>query len=299
MNTEQLWLQVWGQKTGHIAAFSVLLLLIILIMVFKDRLAKNKTLLDPMRYVILSVSFVYAGLILKAQPSTANILILHTAIENKQFPIGLFLLEPYLFLSFTFITVTMFVWGRNAFCGWLCPYGAMLELMNKLYEKIFPKYRLILPAKVHWKLIYLKYLLFALIIGIGFYNFFLAEYLTELEPFRTFILKLKREWYFVLYFVILTAGSVIIYRAFCRYLCPLGAAIGIPSFLKFVPFLRLKRYDFCHSCKICSRTCSPDAITTDGLIDTRECLGCLDCQINFWDEDTCPVLIKRKKAGAG
>ena len=298
MDTEQLWLQVWQEKLGHIIAFSVFLLLILLVMIFRDRVAKNKTALNLIKYSILSVSFVYVGVVLKAQPSTANILILHTAAESRQFPLGLFLLEPFLFLSFTFIVFTMLVWGRGVFCGWLCPYGAMLELINKLYDKI-SKFRLSLPERVHWKLVYLKYVLFAVIIGIGFYNFFLAEYLTEIEPFRTFVLKLKRQWYFVSYFVILTAGSVVIYRAFCRYLCPLGAAIAMPSFLKFIPFIKLRRYDFCQSCKICPRTCKPDAISANGFINSRECLSCLDCQVNFWDEDKCPVLIKRKKAGTG
>lgn len=109
------------------------------------------------------------------------------------------------------------------------------------------------------------------------------------------MLKLNREWPFVLYFMILTIGSVIIYRAFCRYICPLGAALGVPSLLKRMPLIKIKRYGFCRTCMVCTRVCSPEAIGTDGLIDSGECLACFDCQVNFWDEDVCPQLIKQKK----
>ncbi len=101
-------------------------------------------------------------------------------------------------------------------------------------------------------------------------------------------------------FVVLTVTAVmtaLFYerRTFCRYLCPLGAALAIPSLIRRVPFIKLNRYDFCSKCKICTRTCSSCAIRADGTIDSRECMECLDCQVNYWDSDVCPVLIKRKR----
>ena len=290
-----LWIQIWEKKLVHIVVFAVFLLLIILIMLFKDRLSKKKTTLNLIRYGILSVSFVYVGLIIKAQPTTTNIIILCNALKELQFPMDLFLMEPFLFLSFSFMFLTLLIWGRGVFCGWLCPYGAMIELLNKGREKLFPKIKLSLSDRIHFKLIYLKYIIFFIILGVSFYSFILSEYLTEVEPFKTFVLKLNREWYFVLYFLVLTLGSIIIYRAFCRYLCPLGAALAIPAFIKAIPFVKMKRYDFCQTCKICNKACASEAAMSNGLIDSRECLNCLDCQINFWDEDICPVLIKQNK----
>jgi NosR/NirI family nitrous oxide reductase transcriptional regulator len=290
-----LWVQIWEQKLAHIVVLAVFLLLIFLVMLFKDRISKKKAALNIIRYGILIFSFVYVGLIIKAQPTTTNILIFFSALQQFQFPIELFLMEPFIFLSFSFIFLTLVLWGRGVFCGWLCPYGAMLELLYKGHQKLFPKISLSLPERAHHKLIYLKYVIFFILLGVSFYNFILSEYLVEIEPFRTFVLKLKREWYFVLYFFILTIGSLIIYRAFCRYLCPLGAALAVPAFFKKIPFVKMKRYDFCKSCKICTHTCTSRAVVADGLIDSRECLNCLDCQVNFWDEDICPVLIKQKK----
>jgi NosR/NirI family nitrous oxide reductase transcriptional regulator len=292
-----LWIQIWGQKTAHIVIFAVFLTLIILVMLFKDRLSRKKRTLDIIRYGILGVAFLYVGLILKAQPTTTNIIIFFNALKGLQFPLGLYLMEPFIFLSFAFILLTLILWGRGVFCGWLCPYGAMVELLNKLYQKLFPKIKQSFSEGIHHKLIYLKYLIFLVILGASFYNFVLSEYMSEVEPFRTFVLKLNREWYFVLYFIILSVGSVIIYRAFCRYLCPLGAALAIPSLFKKIPFVKMKRYDFCQTCKICTRACAPQAVMANGLIDSRECLNCLDCQVNFWDEEICPVLMKQKKEG--
>ncbi len=289
-----LWMQVWQQKMVHIIAFSAFLLVILLVMIFTDWFAKRRRLLNTVKYVILTVSFVYVGLFLKAQPTTTNIIIIINSLKELRFPLGLYLLEPYIFLTFAFIFLTLVLWGRSVFCGWLCPYGAMVELLNKVYQRI-TRFRIVLPERVHWKLVYLKYVVFFIILGVSFFSFMLSEYLTEVEPFRTFVLKLKREWYFVAYFLLLTLGSVVIYRAFCRYLCPLGAALALPSLLRRMHLLKLKRYEFCGTCRICSRTCSYQSIMTNGFIDSRECFYCMDCQLNFWDEDICPVLIKRRK----
>jgi len=297
MHDTPLWLFLWEQKFIHVILFSLFLTLIFLSMIFKDSLSRHKRALNLFSYLILMVSFVYAGLVLKAQPTTTNIVILVNSLRELQFPLGLFLMEPFISLTFLFISVTVILWGRSVFCGWLCPYGAMVELLNRIYRKVI-KFRIILPEKVHGKMVYLKYIFFFIILGVSFYNFILSEYLTEVEPFRTFVLKMKRQWYFNLYFMILTLGSLIIYRAFCRYLCPLGGALAIPSLLKKMHLIKLKRHDLCGTCRICGKACPYQAITPDGVIDKSNCFYCLDCQVNYWDDDLCPALIRRKKEEA-
>lgn len=289
-----LWKEIWAMNAHNIILFSLFLLTIFSIMLFRRMLSKNRKAVSILRNAVLLISFIYAGLILKAQPTTTNIVIILNSLKELQFPLGLFLLEPFIFLSFIFIGITMILWGRGVFCGWLCPYGAFLELLNKVYDKFFYLFRVKVPTKLNRILIYSKYIIFIIIAGVSFYSFMLSEYLTEVEPFRTFVLKLKREWYFVTYFMALTLGSVLIYRAFCRYLCPLGAALAIPSFLRRIPLIKIKRYEFCKTCKICGRSCRPGAIV-DGSIDLRECLECFDCQLNYWDQDICPVLIRQTK----
>ncbi|GAB4409925.1 MAG: hypothetical protein OHK0032_05610 [Thermodesulfovibrionales bacterium] len=289
------WMQIWAEKCETIGIYLGFLFLIFLMMVFKDRLAKGRRTLNMVYYAAIVFSFLYVGLLIKAQPTTTNIVILLNGIREGSFPLSLYILEPYIFLTFLFIFLTVIVWGRGVFCGWLCPYGAMVELLNKLYVRVFPKFRLSLPEKVHRKFIYLKYVIFAVILGASFYSFMLSEYLAEVEPFKTFVLKLNRQWYFVLYFMVVTAGSLVIYRAYCRYICPLGAALSIPSFIKLIPLIKLKRHDLCGTCRICEKECNYNAIMSNGKIDANECLDCLICQVNFWDEDRCPALIKKKR----
>ncbi len=293
-----LWKQIWAMKAPHIAVYSSFLIFLFFVLLFKDKIAHKRKLTDFIRYPVLIVSFLYVGLYLKSQPTVMNVVIFFNNLKEGSFPLfTLYMLDPFIFLSFIFIAITMILWGRGAFCGWLCPYGAMLELFNKGYRKLPFHKTFNLSYSLHWKLVYLKYVIFFVILGVSFLSFALAEYMSEVEPFKTFILKLKRDWFFVAYFILLTGVSILIYRAFCRYLCPLGGAIALPSLLfsRWIPLRKIPRYELCRKCVICAASCNPQAIKRNGMIDRRECLLCLECHENFWDEDLCPVLLRKKR----
>ena len=54
----------------------------------------------------------------------------------------------------------------------------------------------------------------------------LAETLAEVEPFKTSItLGFDREWPFVAYAGLLLAAAMVMFKPYCRFLCPLGAAL--------------------------------------------------------------------------
>src|SRR5512143_2919958 len=286
------WRQIWEQKATLAAFFAAFLLLLILVMVFRSLLSRSRKAVRVLAYGSLLVSFIFGGIVLKAQPTSTNIVILLNGIRAGTIPIALFIMEPFIFLSFLFIGITVLLWGRGVFCGWLCPYGAMVELLNRAAARLIPRFTWRLPERVHDKLVYLKYVLLAVIVGASFYNFMLSEYLAEVEPFKTFVLKLNRPWYFVLYFLVTVVGSVAIYRSYCLCLCPLGAALSMPSFRKGLPILKMKRHELCGTCPLCKRECGYRAIETGGAVNNRECMSCLVCQLNYWDQDRCPA---RKK----
>jgi polyferredoxin len=114
-----------------------------------------------------------------------------------------------------------------------------------------------------------------------------------LEPFKTAItMKFLCEWPFVLYAGILLFAGLFIERFYCRYLCPLGAALAIPARMRM--FEWLKRYRECGGeCHVCARTCTVQAIHPLGQINPNECIYCLKCQANYFDYDACLHLKKR------
>ncbi|MCG6552893.1 MAG: nitrous oxide reductase family maturation protein NosD [Candidatus Magnetominusculus sp. LBB02] len=294
-----LWKLLWMQKAVYMGFFAALLALIFAVAAFHNRLSRHRRTLNVIRYAILLMSFVYAGLVLKAQPSTTNVVIAVNSFKEGEFPLELFMMDPFIFLSFIFMTITALLWGRGIFCGWLCPFGALSDLFNKITAKLAPGIcQKKAPPRVHNLALYLKYIIMAAIIGVSFYNFMVSEYMTEIEPFKTLVLKLQRQWYYVGYFFVLLVASTIVTRAFCQYLCPLGAAIALPSLLKWLPIIKLRRYARCSTCKICRNDCTYQAIDEGGKIMDTVCMHCYDCQMNYNDPVRCPELISRTKKAA-
>ena len=60
-------------------------------------------------------------------------------------------------------------------------------------------------------------------------------------------------------------------------------------------FVGLKRKAECTSCHACQQGCGSLAIANDGSIDRRECLLCLECQILYYDDHSCPPLTQERR----
>ncbi|MDO6806733.1 4Fe-4S binding protein, partial [Wenyingzhuangia sp. 1_MG-2023] len=77
--------------------------------------------------------------------------------------------------------VSLFIWGRGLFCGWLCPFGALQEMASALAKRLGIRQRRI-PEPLHHKLILIKYPILAGLVATAFYSLTLAEQLAEVEP---------------------------------------------------------------------------------------------------------------------
>jgi NosR/NirI family nitrous oxide reductase transcriptional regulator len=128
--------------------------------------------------------------------------------------------------------------------------------------------------------------------GISLYSLAFAEQLSEVEPFKTaIILKFVRDWPFVVYALTLLVAGLFIERFFCRYLCPLGAALAIPGRLRMFQWLR--RWPECGSpCQRCANECPVQSIHPEGNINVNECIYCMHCQELYRDDQRCPHMIQ-------
>ena len=141
----------------------------------------------------------------------------------------------------------------------------------------------------------LKFLVFLGLFAVSLGSTGLAHRLAEVEPFKTaIVLRFWREPWFVAWALLLLGMGLFVERAFCRYLCPLGAALALPARLR--QFEWLKRHRQCGvECRICEVQCPVGAIQPEGPIHPGECIYCLNCQANYRNDRVCPPMIERRK----
>lgn len=282
--------QVWQEKQLEVIVLLALITVLVLILFFQDILVRHPTFMHQLRHGFLVITVVFIGWVWGGQLSVVNVFTFLQALV-KDFSWDLFLLDPVIFILWCAAAVTILLWGRAVYCGWLCPFGALQELINQFarYVKI-PQYEL--PWAVHERLWAIKYLILLGLFGLSLDSLALAEQFAEIEPFKTtFLLKFNREWPFILWAVLLLTVNLFNRKTFCRYLCPLGAALSVSNSIRLFDWL--KRRPECGSpCKTCAKECEIQAIQPDGVINMRECHYCLDCQITYSNEEKCPPLKK-------
>ncbi|MCC7045495.1 MAG: regulatory protein NosR [Alphaproteobacteria bacterium] len=288
-----LWQDLWRARAGRIAACVLALLALTGILVLQERLAKLPVLYRRLRVGFLVFTIAWLGWYASAQLSVVNVLTFAHALLTG-FRWDFFLLEPLVFLLWSFTAVALLFWGRGVFCGWLCPFGALQDLAYRLGRWLkLPAIRL--TFVVHERLAALKYVFFLVIFALSLNFTEQALAVAEIEPFKTAIaLRFMRPWPFVLYVLALVASGLVLERMFCRYLCPLGAGLAIPARLRLFEWLKRKKQ--CGTeCQVCAARCPVQAIHPDGRINPNECVYCLNCQLLYYDANTCPPLIARRQ----
>jgi NosR/NirI family nitrous oxide reductase transcriptional regulator len=289
---EPLWQRLWRAKMVPLAVVVAALALVTLIYFFQHPLVRRPVLFDRLRLAFMVFTLVWLGWIAHAQLSVVNVLTFANALLSG-FSWEPFLVDPLIFVLWFAVAAALLFWGRGPFCGWLCPFGALQELANR-GARLLKVPQVTVPWDLHERLWPIKYIVFLMLFGVSLSSLALAEQLSEVEPFKTaIVLRFAREWWFVAFAAALIAASLFIERFFCRYLCPLGAALAIPGRMRMFDWLR--RYRECgNPCQRCANECPVQAIHPEGHINPNECIGCLHCQLLYHHDQKCPVVIQRR-----
>lgn len=238
--------------------FEVAALLLLLALVMFAFLRKNSTV----RWIALTLTLLYLGFV-----NGTFLSISHITNGLKQGP-ALFMNDLPLLLIVVFTLVTTLFWGR-VFCSSLCPFGALQDFISRFTPRHF---QMKVPQAIHDKAIYLKYVVLAFIIlmSLTYSELSVFQYF---EPFGTLFYQSQSVllWGILLLFLL---GSTFVSRFYCRYACPLGAALGVVSFIS--PW-RIDRVEQCQVCSVCEHSCPTGAIRGEE-IDFKECVRCDICE---------------------
>tara|TARA_A100000164_G_scaffold181717_1_gene161411 strand:- start:619 stop:1815 length:1197 start_codon:yes stop_codon:yes gene_type:complete len=292
-NNDPIWYAAWESQRFNLSLLVLTLTILSLALWKMDELVKHNFIWKSFRYLFLAWVLVWLGFYAGGQITIISILTWLTApILNTSWDV--LLSDPILVSLMIFVIISFVVWGRGVFCGWLCPFGALQELSSKI-AKALKVTQIKISHDWHKRLWPIKYFILLGLVGTSFYSMASVNVASEVEPFKTAIsMQFNREWYFVIYAVLLLSIGLFIERFFCRFICPLGAFMAIGGKLRI--FKSLKRREECGSpCQLCSRECPINAIKPTGEIIMDECFYCLDCQSLYSDEHKCPPLVKIRK----
>ncbi|MBY6220049.1 NosR/NirI family protein [Marinobacter nauticus] len=290
---QPVWIGLWKERWWQISLLVAGLTILTAFFARQKTLTRYPRLVHGFRWGFLLFTLFFIGFFAQGQLSVVNIYTLLLALWDG-FSLNVFLLDPVIFILWTYTFVTLFIWGRGLFCGWLCPFGALQELVAWIGQRLGLR-QIKIPERWHRRLILLKYPILAGLVTTAFFSLTLAEQLAEVEPFKTSItLYFVRHWPFVMYALALLAIGLFVHKFYCRYLCPLGAGLAVLGRLRVFSWLeRVKRCG--QPCQHCKNECGINAIRKDGRVDYDECIQCLECVVILRDQNQCVDAIVQAK----
>jgi polyferredoxin len=203
---------------------------------------------------------------------------------NGNFPVVQFSLAWYAWAIF-FVAI-MVLWGR-LYCGRVCAYGSLTQLLDKV---IPARFRVEVPKAIERRASLIKFGLLAFVIA---YYLVTRDHLIYryVEPFWMFTGQGSTVMWTGL--ALLLTATLFVRNLYCRFLCPLGAFIGLVS---TVAVFKIPRWSECNTCKICEKTCEWGAIRGPKIVMT-ECVRCDDCERLYANKKKCPhwLIIQRKE----
>jgi polyferredoxin len=289
------WPAIWESRRAELLVLAAALALLAAALMLQKRLVANGQRFDWFRRAYLLFTIAFIGYYAQGQLSIVNITgVLQALLARRSLEFMMF--DPMTVVLWGFTAVSLLVWGRGTFCGWLCPFGALQEATGKLAAWLkLPQLRIRARTDARLKLI--KYPLLAAILASAVLAPALTDKLVELEPFKTAItLNFVRSWPYVAYAVGLLLASMFVYKFFCRYLCPFGAALALLGRFRLFDWIP-RRAECGTPCQTCRHRCDYQAITPVGAVSYDECFQCMDCMVIYSSDEKCaPLMLEVKRA---
>ena len=238
---------------------------------------------ERLKVVALVAAVVYLGFVKSFLISIVNVF----GVIDWNLPIVKYNLTWYVFAVFTVASTVL--WGR-LYCGRICAFGALTQLMDTVLPS---RWRYEVPVRLEQRAAWIKYGILALVVGYFVVSKDMSIY-RYVEPFWMFGLAESTAMWLGLATLLL--ATVFVRNLYCRFLCPVGAALGLISTLTV---FKIKRWSECNTCKICEKTCEWGAIRGPIIVKT-ECVRCDDCERLYLDQQKCPhwIILRRKGSKA-
>lgn len=192
--------------------------------------------------------------------------------------------------TFGLLFLIVYLWGKGAYCGWICSCGAMAETLGDDYRALAPHGerakrmdnigQVVLWAAVLCALLYVPYKLF--------HKANPAEYAIPVVSTTLWHgYKLVIDVFFA---GVLGLGVYFFFggRIWCRYGCPLAALMHV--YTRFSPYRIMSNKKRCISCNICTKVCHMGidvmGFANKGIpMNDVECVRCSACIVN------CPMQV--------
>ena len=234
----------------------------------------------PLKYVTFVASVAYIGFYKSTLMSIVNVF----GLFGGNLPILRYNLAWYLLAAITIVSTVL--WGR-VYCGRICAFGALTQLLDTVVPA---RLRVNVPRVLERRASYIKY---------GILAFALSYFVVTKDPL--IYPYIEPFWMFGIYgrsapmwigLAVLLVATVFVRNLYCRFLCPLGAFLGLISHLTV---FRIKRWAECNHCRICQKACEWGAIQGPKILQA-ECVRCDDCERLYDDTTRCPhhlILIRK------
>jgi len=237
---------------------------------------------ERLKWITMGTAVVYLGFARSQLITIVNVF----GLIQWNLPVFRHNMTWYLFAIFTVVTTVL--WGR-VYCGRVCAFGALTQLMDPIIPR---KMRVEIPVRIEKHANLIKYGVLAGVLAYYLVTKDVTGPIRYAEPFWMFSLFGTAGMWIGL--ALLLAATVFVRNLYCRFLCPVGAALGLISSVTTI--FSIKRWSECKTCKLCEKTCEWGAIRGP-LIVKSECVRCDDCERLYMDQQKCPhwlILYRRK-----